>query len=70
MQIKSAALLALVAVVQSIAVPSSHVVHEERGATSSKWIKREKIARSKILPVHVGLTQFNLDKGEEFLMDV
>jgi tripeptidyl-peptidase-1 len=62
--------IALAATAQSAAVPNSHVVHEKREVTSSRWVKREKLAPSDILPMRIGLKQRNLDRGHEFLMDV
>jgi len=62
--------LALVGTAQGVAVPNSHVVHEKREAPQSKWVKREKISSSYVLPMRIGLKQRNLDKGHDFLMDV
>ena len=58
--------------VQSIAVPSSSnlIVHEKRHAPPTRWNKRDRIPSSAILPVRIGLTQNNLEKGHDFLMDV
>jgi tripeptidyl-peptidase-1 len=63
----------LLFLVQSIAIPnpgSNLVLHEKRHAPPTRWIKRDRIPRSAILPVRIGLTQNNLEKGHDFLMDV
>jgi tripeptidyl-peptidase I len=62
--------LLLAATAQGAAVPNSHVVHEKRDVPPSKWVKREKVSSSYILPMRIGLKQRNLDRGDEFLMDV
>ena len=36
-----------------------------------KWNRRDvKLSRDTIIPISIGLTQSNIDKGYEFLMDV
>lgn len=62
--------LVLAATAQGAAVPNSHVVHEKRESPPSKWVKREKISSSYVLPMRIGLKQRNLDRGHSFLMDV
>lgn len=59
--------------VQSVAVPNAGpnlVVHEKRYTPPTRWVKRDRIPRNAILPVRIGLTQSNLEKGHDFLMDV
>ncbi|KAH8821627.1 peptidase S8/S53 domain-containing protein [Xylogone sp. PMI_703] len=71
MLVKSATLvLALVAVVQSAAVPNTHVVHEKRDSAPKSWVKRDKLHPKALLPMRIGLKQQSLDRGYEFLMDV
>lgn len=63
----------LLILVQSAALPSAGsnpVVHEKRHTPATRWIKRDRIAPQAILPVRIGLTQNNLEKGHDFLMDV
>jgi tripeptidyl-peptidase-1 len=57
---------------QTVAVPhpANHVVHERRDATSKAWIKRDRLAATVELPVRIGMTQSNLDKGHDLLMEV
>ena len=50
--------------------PQTHVVHERRNIDSDTWVKSSKLESSTLLPVRVGLTQSNLDKGYELLMEV
>jgi tripeptidyl-peptidase-1 len=56
----------------SNAAPASikHAVHEKRGIPSSDWIKVTRVNGSAILPMRIGLTQNNLEKGHDFLMEV
>ena len=59
--------------VQSAALPSARsnlVIHEKRHTPATRWIKRDRIAPQAILPIRIGLTQKNLEKGHDFLMDV
>ena len=55
---------------QSAAVPVNHAVHEKRDITPDRWVKRDRLHWSATLPVHIGLTQSNLERGYEFIMDV
>jgi len=64
-----AVLGALAAEVAAIPFPANHVVHERRDYVPKAWIKRERLA-SEILPVRIGMTQRNLDKGYDLLMEV
>ena len=67
------ALLALGAfAASSLAVPSSlrHVVHEKRSRIPSGWSKNAKMEGHHLLPMRIALTQSNLDKVEEYLMEV
>ena len=65
-------LLTLGALVASvIAAPSTtHVLHEKRDALPFGWERHEKLPSHEVLPMRIGLTQSNLDKAEEFLMEV
>ncbi|KAF7909907.1 uncharacterized protein EAF01_003625 [Botrytis porri] len=49
---------------------SSFVSHEKRNAPHTQWMKRDRIASTALLPVRIGLSQGNLEKGHDFLMDV
>jgi tripeptidyl-peptidase-1 len=53
--------------------PATHVVHEKRHvptARRTQWMKRHRIDSRALLPMRIGLTQQNLHKGHELLMDV
>ena len=68
--------LAAIAVVAfaacSYAAPQAvtHAIHEKRDYTPSNWVKRDRVPATATIPVRVGLTQSNLEKGYDFLMDV
>ncbi|KDQ54112.1 hypothetical protein JAAARDRAFT_60885 [Jaapia argillacea MUCL 33604] len=49
---------------------SPHVVHERRGHTPAGWNRARKHDSGAVLPLRIGLTQSNMDKLEEFLMEV
>lgn len=56
----------------SAAAPTTvkHVLHEERPSPSRDWIKTSRIEGSAIIPVRIGLTQTNLEKGADLIADV
>lgn len=58
--------LSLVAAVASAA----HVLHEKREVGHAQWTKRSRLEPDRILPMRIGLTQSNLEKGHDYLMDV
>ncbi|TVY80551.1 Aorsin [Lachnellula suecica] len=62
--------VALAALSNAAPTTSKNVLHEERRTPSADWIKGSRIEGSAILPMRIGLTQSNLDKGHDFLMDV
>ena len=48
-----------------------YVVHEKRDIKFSDWaVQPIKVDRSAILPLSIALTQRNLEKGHDFLMNV
>jgi tripeptidyl-peptidase-1 len=61
---------ALAASVAALPAPAAHVAHEKRDYLPKAWVKRSKLGASEILPVRIGLTQSNLDKGYDLLMEV
>jgi tripeptidyl-peptidase-1 len=63
-------LLALLGLVEAIAIPPQHEVHEKRGTLHPRWTKRDRVEPHKLLPMRVGLTQTNLENGYDYLMDV
>ncbi|KAH8812458.1 Pro-kumamolisin, activation domain-containing protein [Xylogone sp. PMI_703] len=57
----------------SAAAPTTatkHVLHEERVNPHRDWIKSSRIEGSAIIPMRIGLTQNNLEKGYDYLMEV
>ncbi|KAJ5133905.1 Aorsin [Penicillium atrosanguineum] len=62
--------LAIAAVTGAIPAPTKHVLHEKRDKHAYDWIKGARVESDAVLPVRIGLTQNNLEKGDELLMDV
>lgn len=64
----------ILATAAAVSVPESHVVHERRGSPGhtldSRWVKRDRLEKHKVLHMKIGLKQQNLDKGPEWLLDV
>ena len=48
----------------------SHVVHEKRQSQPLNWQNYSRVDPSTVLPVRIGLTQSNLDKGRTLLDEV
>ncbi|KDQ54116.1 hypothetical protein JAAARDRAFT_412436 [Jaapia argillacea MUCL 33604] len=59
-----------IAAASSSPLLSPHVVHERRSHTPAGWTRARKHDSSAVLPLRIGLTQSNMDKLEEFLMEV
>lgn len=57
---------------QAAAVPftTTHAVHERRDYIPEAWIKKGRIDSAAEIPARIGLTQSNLHKGHDLLMDV
>lgn len=69
MYISLFALFALL--VTAFAAPSiNHVLHEKRDGIPQGWRKLGKLSGAEVLSMSVALTQGNLDRAEEFLMEV
>jgi tripeptidyl-peptidase-1 len=66
----SICLAALLSLVEAIAIPSHHEVHEKREAVHPRWTKRGRVPSHKMLPMRIGLTQSNLENGYDHLMSV
>ncbi|KAF8855369.1 subtilisin-like protein [Acephala macrosclerotiorum] len=49
---------------------AKHIVHERRGTIPKPWIKRNRVDGTAELPIRIGMTQSNLDKGHDLLMEV
>ncbi|KAF7712670.1 Tripeptidyl-peptidase sed1 [Penicillium ucsense] len=68
--VKSSTLLLLGAAMAVMAMPVTHEyeVHERRHLVPESWTSSKKLDGSMILPVRIGLTQSNLDRGHDLLM--
>ena len=54
-----------------VAVPSTrHAIHEKRSTLPPGWELSGSLDKSSVLPMKIGLTQSNLDKAEQYLMEV
>jgi tripeptidyl-peptidase-1 len=58
----------------AIAAPAAntkrHVVHERRERLPAHWKRSAKLHGDSNMPMRIALTQNNLDRADEFLMDV
>jgi tripeptidyl-peptidase-1 len=68
--LKLAVAAAIVALSNAAPASIKHVLHEKRQTPSSDWVKAARIESTAILPMRIGLTQNNLEKGHDFLMEV
>ena len=69
MRFSSFTLLALLG--SAVASPTStHVIHEKRSFMPFGWWRHHKLQGHERIPVRIGLTQSNLDKGDGFLMEL
>nr|POE79437.1 tripeptidyl-peptidase sed1 [Quercus suber] len=50
--------------------PSTHVLHEKRESPTTRWIKGDRFGSDVVVPVRIGMTQSNLEKGHDHLMDI
>lgn len=60
-------------IVSASAAPTAvpYVLHEKRQSDDLKWAPSDiKIDSRTVFPLSIGLTQRNLDKGHDYLMDV
>lgn len=54
-----------------LAIPTTdHVVHERRDFLPSHWTEEGRLDGDAVLPVRIGLTQSNMDRGHDMLMDL
>jgi tripeptidyl-peptidase-1 len=63
-------LAAFVALLDAVAIPPHHEIHEKRETLHPRWTKGDRVKSHKLLPMRIGLTQTNLDNGYEHLMEV
>lgn len=62
--------LAIAAICSAAPTSVKHVLHEKRDKQSVDWVKATRVKSDAVLPMRIGLTQNNLDKGPDFLMEV
>ena len=70
MFVKLSVVLSIAALIAATPAPVNHVVHEKRTTESSDWKKGPRLEKGAIVPMKIGLTQTNLEKGYDYLMDV
>ena len=56
--------------VSSFSFPTSHVVHERRLSVPDGWRRGERLELHRLLPVSIALKQSNLDRLDDYLMEV
>jgi tripeptidyl-peptidase-1 len=67
---KLSVVAAIAALLNAAPAPIKHVLHEERAILSRDWTKGARIEKSAVIPMRIGLTQTNLEKGYDYLMEV
>jgi tripeptidyl-peptidase-1 len=70
MYVNLSVVAAIVALVNAAPAPLRHVLHEERSTPSRDWVKGARIEKDAVIPMRIGLTQTNLEKGYDYLMEV
>ncbi|GIC88032.1 S53 family peptidase [Aspergillus udagawae] len=50
--------------------PNDYVVHERRAVLPRSWTEAKRLDKATTLPMRIGLTQSNLDRGHDLLMQV
>ena len=60
----------LPAAIAAPTISKRHVVHERRNSLPAHWSRDAKLHGDSVLPLRIALTQGNLDKADEFLMDI
>lgn len=63
-------LVAFLAFCSASPLSAPHIVHVKRTSIPHGWAKRDALSRRTALPMRIALAQSNLDKGEEWLMEV
>jgi tripeptidyl-peptidase I len=66
-----APLAVLISFCEAIPAPTSLVPHEKRSTLhAARWRRSARVDGDAILPIRIGLTQNELEKGYHYLMDV
>jgi tripeptidyl-peptidase-1 len=68
--ILAVALAAFVQLGNAVPTRNSYALHEKRTVVPRLWNRGERVDREAVLPIRIGLTQNNLEIGEDLLMDV
>ena len=63
-------LTALAVTAAAVPAPVNHVLHEKRDQVLSGWVQRGRVHPDAEIPVRIGMTQSNLDRGHDLLMEV
>jgi tripeptidyl-peptidase-1 len=66
----SLVLCALAASAIAVPIEPNYQVHERREFIPTSWTEGRKLDAKVSLPVRIGLTQSNLDRGHDLLMDL
>jgi tripeptidyl-peptidase-1 len=70
MLVKLSVVAAIAALVNAAPASIKHILHEERTIHSRDWTKGARVEKSAVIPMRIGLTQTNLEKGYDYLMEV
>lgn len=65
-----ACLIASAALIQAVAIPSHHEIHEKRERLHPRWTKLDRVEPHKLFHMRIGLVQSNIETGYEHLYDV
>jgi len=64
------AALAVLFLVDAAPSPATHSLHQKRNGYGSLWVRRDRVEQSSLLPMRIALTQSDLHKGADWVMDV
>lgn len=64
-----AALAALLSLIHA-APRSAYSLHQKRNVVGSQWARRDRVDSSALLPMRIALTQRDLHKGYDWVLDV
>ncbi|KAJ5618801.1 subtilisin-like protein [Penicillium lagena] len=67
---QAAVALAIVALSDASPASIKHALHEKRDRPSTDWVKGARVEADSVLPMRIGLSQSNLEKGYDYLMEV
>lgn len=70
MHFSSLLLIALATLIAALPSQSKHVLHEKRDGPMRNWVKRSRVSGASTIPVRIGLTQQNLHRADDLIMQV